>query len=117
MMAKTSETAKKRTSPRSTRAAKTADAADASASTPQDASPAAKSGKRATPGGAAAKRSGRKAATLGDPASVDPGAVAHRAYLRFVERGYAHGHDLEDWIVAERELADGAGRRGVRAAG
>ncbi len=30
--------------------------------------------------------------------------IALRAYERFVERGYQHGHDVEDWLSAEREL-------------
>ena len=30
--------------------------------------------------------------------------IAARAYEHFVERGYDHGHDLEDWLAAEREL-------------
>ena len=30
--------------------------------------------------------------------------IAFRAYERFVERGGEHGHDREDWLVAEREL-------------
>src|SRR5438034_7782941 len=31
-------------------------------------------------------------------------AVAKRAHLRFEQRGYKHGLDLEDWIVAEKEF-------------
>lgn len=31
--------------------------------------------------------------------------ISARAYQRFVERGCEHGHDVEDWIAAERELA------------
>lgn len=30
--------------------------------------------------------------------------VAQRAYERFVARGEQHGHDVEDWLHAEREL-------------
>jgi hypothetical protein len=30
--------------------------------------------------------------------------VAERAYKRFCARGYQHGHDVEDWLAAEREL-------------
>ncbi len=26
------------------------------------------------------------------------------AYYRFVQRGFAHGHDLDDWLAAEAEL-------------
>jgi hypothetical protein len=38
---------------------------------------------------------------------VPPEAVAARAYERFAARGYVHGHALEDWVVAERELGAG----------
>jgi hypothetical protein len=31
--------------------------------------------------------------------------IARRAYELFLARGGAHGHDLEDWFQAERELA------------
>lgn len=31
-------------------------------------------------------------------------AIARRAHQRFVERGGAHGQDLEDWLAAEQEL-------------
>jgi hypothetical protein len=31
--------------------------------------------------------------------------VARRAYEHFVARGYQHGHDVEDWLRAEAELA------------
>ena len=30
--------------------------------------------------------------------------VARRAYERFEERGREDGHDVEDWLAAEREL-------------
>ncbi len=30
--------------------------------------------------------------------------IAMRAYERYVERGYTHGHDVEDWLAAEREI-------------
>ena len=30
--------------------------------------------------------------------------IRHRAYLRFLERGGAHGADFDDWLHAEREL-------------
>ena len=38
------------------------------------------------------------------------GEIAARAYELFVERGGVHGSDIEDWLIAERELA-GADRR------
>jgi hypothetical protein len=31
-------------------------------------------------------------------------AIAARAYQKFVARGYQNGHDVEDWLAAEREL-------------
>jgi HSP20 family molecular chaperone IbpA len=30
--------------------------------------------------------------------------IARRAYENFVDRGALHGHDIDDWISAEREL-------------
>lgn len=30
--------------------------------------------------------------------------IARRAYELFVSRGFSHGHDLEDWFMAESEL-------------
>lgn len=30
--------------------------------------------------------------------------IREAAYYRFMRRGYAHGHDLEDWLAAEAEL-------------
>jgi DUF2934 family protein len=35
--------------------------------------------------------------------SADP--IAERAHHIYIERGRAHGSDLEDWLQAERELA------------
>jgi hypothetical protein len=31
--------------------------------------------------------------------------IREAAYYRYVQRGYADGHDLEDWVAAEAELA------------
>jgi hypothetical protein len=36
----------------------------------------------------------------------DHDQIAARAYQLFVQRGGEHGHHLEDWLVAERELRD-----------
>lgn len=30
--------------------------------------------------------------------------IARRAYLRFCDRGCAHGCDVDDWLAAEREV-------------
>ena len=35
--------------------------------------------------------------------------IAQRAYRRFEERGSEHGHDLEDWLEAEREVGGRTG--------
>jgi len=40
---------------------------------------------------------------------LDDEAIRQRAYERFRERGGEDGHDLDDWLEAERELS-----RGVR---
>lgn len=31
--------------------------------------------------------------------------IRRRAYELFVQRGYENGHDTEDWLQAEREIA------------
>jgi hypothetical protein len=38
--------------------------------------------------------------------------IARRAYDLYLARGCAHGHDVEDWLQAERELR-GVGRLAV----
>ena len=37
---------------------------------------------------------------------VDRDQVARRAYQLFIARGETHGHDLEDWLAAERDVSD-----------
>lgn len=57
-------------------------------------------------------KTGEKAATAGDrapksqmhPATVTTGNVARRAYDLYLARACEHGHDVEDWLQAEREL-------------
>lgn len=44
----------------------------------------------------------------------DTGAVALIAYQLFQQRGGVHGHDLEDWITAERIVRSRAPRRSAR---
>lgn len=41
------------------------------------------------------------------PTRVTAEAVSLRAYYRFQARGSEHGHDVEDWVVAETELLNG----------
>jgi len=38
---------------------------------------------------------------------VAPDRIARRAYQLFEERGGLHGHDVDDWLEAERELRPG----------
>jgi hypothetical protein len=33
--------------------------------------------------------------------------ISHRAYTLFRARGSEHGHDVDDWLVAEAELLEG----------
>ena len=37
--------------------------------------------------------------------------ISHRAYSFFQARGSEHGHDVEDWLVAEAELVKGHNTR------
>ena len=32
------------------------------------------------------------------------GMIREAAYSRYMDRGYEHGHDLEDWLEAEAEI-------------
>jgi hypothetical protein len=36
--------------------------------------------------------------------TVTDGDIARRAYELYLSRGGEHGHDVEDWVQAEREL-------------
>ena len=36
--------------------------------------------------------------------SISRAEIESRAYEIFLERGSAHGHDLDDWLHAEQEL-------------
>ena len=47
------------------------------------------------------------------PASRDD--IARRAYQRYEERGREPGHDVDDWLQAERDLREASSGR-VRAA-
>ena len=35
------------------------------------------------------------------------GEIERRAFERFVARGCEHGHDIDDWLAAERDLLHG----------
>jgi len=30
--------------------------------------------------------------------------ISKRAYYKYLERGAEHGHDMDDWIAAEKEI-------------
>lgn len=42
------------------------------------------------------------------PSAEQQQQIAWRAYDLYVARGYQQGHDLEDWLNAEREIAEAA---------
>jgi hypothetical protein len=50
----------------------------------------------------------RRLSTMGRPearrSAPGEGQIATRAYEIFLERGGAHGRDLDDWLQAEHEL-------------
>jgi len=45
-----------------------------------------------------------KAVAVSQPAGVTDSDLARRAFEIYCERGSPHGHDLDDWLQAEREL-------------
>jgi hypothetical protein len=44
-------------------------------------------------------------------AAGDHHHIAQRAYELYVQRGWHDGHDLEDWLKAEHELAGSVSRK------
>jgi len=40
--------------------------------------------------------------------------IRSRAYERYEERGREDGHDLDDWLRAEKELIEAAGKTAVK---
>jgi hypothetical protein len=42
--------------------------------------------------------------TISTPTATTDRDIARRAFEIFCERGCQHGHDVEDWLQAEREL-------------
>ena len=42
--------------------------------------------------------------SLAQPATVTTDDIARRAYDLYLARGREDGHDVEDWMQAEREL-------------
>lgn len=45
--------------------------------------------------------------TSGLPTLDKQSEIARRAYDLYLARGCAHGHDVEDWLQAEREMHEG----------
>lgn len=56
----------------------------------------------ATPG----KIRKRQQSRIEEPLRPTRDEIAHRAYLYSLQRGAAPGHEMDDWIQAERELID-----------
>ena len=52
----------------------------------------------------AATAADRAPKSLAQPATVTNSDVARRAYDLYLARGCEHGHDVDDWLQAEREL-------------
>lgn len=48
--------------------------------------------------------------------SISPEArqrmIGEAAYYRYMQRGFAHGHDLDDWLAAEADFEEASPRRG-----
>ena len=58
------------------------------------------------------------AATTTKPTAPPHAQIERRADALVLQSGGSHGHDLEDWLTAERELTEAAaGRRVTRVAG
>lgn len=52
----------------------------------------------------------------GDASGERQRMIQEAAYYRFLRRGFAHGHDLDDWLAAEAELLESAsGQHAVEA--
>jgi len=47
-------------------------------------------------------------------ARIPTAEISRRAYELYEHRGRAHGHDYQDWFLAERELQDAVGSDSIR---
>jgi len=54
----------------------------------------------------AGPKTGRSKTIASAGASINE--IAHRAFEYYAARGGEHGHDLEDWLRAERDLTGAA---------
>ncbi len=57
------------------------------------------------------RSSGKSERTAREAARPSSDEVARRAYELYQTRGGEHGHDLDDWLQAERELQPATVRR------
>jgi hypothetical protein len=57
----------------------------------------------------AAPKAGSRTVSSSTLAPTTPGDIARRAYDLYLARGGQDGHDLEDWLRAERELKESVG--------
>jgi hypothetical protein len=64
------------------------------------------------PGAAAVETDQSPTSPAQAPTSND-GDIARRAYGLYLARGCDAGHDVEDWLQAERELQETVGSAGV----
>jgi hypothetical protein len=48
-----------------------------------------------------------KMSTSNPPEPMLEQAIRHRAYELYLQRGMAHGHDVDDWLQAEAEVVHG----------
>ena len=48
----------------------------------------------------------RKETQLSESLSITQDIIAQRAYALYLARGCEDGHDLDDWLRAERELRE-----------
>lgn len=56
---------------------------------------------------------GARAGTRKNPIAVD---IEMRAYQLYLQRGAAHGHDVDDWLKAERQVLEGLKKDSLRVA-
>ena len=54
-----------------------------------------------------APRAARSSTKTGVVTRVTAAAISRRAYSLFQAHGGEHGHDVEDWLLAEAELREG----------
>jgi uncharacterized protein (DUF2132 family) len=48
-----------------------------------------------------------KMSTSNPPEPMLEQAIRHRAYELYLQRGMAHGYDVDDWLQAEAEIVHG----------